>query len=175
MNTLIVAMDEDHLIGRGLEIPWRLPEDMKLFRQRTMGQTLIMGRTTWQTLPKFDERPYLDGRVNFVVTRKPADWQARVAANVANPEGPHFVDTIELAISRARREFPEFVQEIFILGGRQIYELALRRNLVDRMIISHVHGKHIGDVRFPEFSGEWIGRDLEQFDDFHVVEYVRRP
>jgi dihydrofolate reductase len=176
MNTLIVAMDDDRLIGRGDELPWHLPEDLKAFRTRTLGRTVIMGRATWQSLPTYPDRPYLDGRVNMVITRAAdrynkdlADAGARV-----DPEGPWFVPTIELAISTARRRFPEFVEEFIIMGGRQIYELALRRDLVDRMIITHVHGKHIGDVYFPEIPPAWTESDRQPHEGFDVVTYEKR-
>lgn len=175
MITLVAAMDEDRLIGRGTELPWHVPEDLRLFRKRTMGGTLIMGRATWQHLP--GNTAYLDGRVNFVVTRSPTERQANVERNgrFDTTCGPHFVDTIELAVSRARREFPEYVGEFFLIGGREIYELALRRNLVDRMVITHVAGKHMGDVYFPDFGGEWVGRSELEGEGFEIIEYVRRP
>jgi dihydrofolate reductase len=179
MVTIIAAMDEDRIIGRGNDLPWHLPEDLEQFRERTRGNTVIMGRKTWESMASggyASDRPYLDGRVNFVVTRDPAGW----AEKFASPEsgfhktfGPHFVDTIELAVARARREFPEFVEEIYLLGGRQLFELALRRNLVHRMVISHVHGKHIGDVEFPPIDPQWQPHPLKSYADFDVVEYLK--
>lgn len=168
-------MDENRLIGRGDELPWHLPGDLKRFRRRTMGHTLIMGRKTWQHLPT--KQPYLDGRVNFVITYEPQKWASQIEGKTHDPEGPHFVDTIELAIATAQREFPEYVGEIFIVGGRQIYDIALRRNLVDRMIITHVAGKHIGDVYFPEFGSEWVGRNESKTKnkDYEIIEYVKKP
>ncbi|MBN1943030.1 MAG: dihydrofolate reductase [Phycisphaerae bacterium] len=172
MLTLITAMDEDRLIGRGKELPWRLPEELEHFRRTTLGGVVILGRATWEFMAQ--KRPFLDGRVNFVVTHKPAAWQTDVAEAGFDPTfGPHFVDTIELAVTRARREFPEYVEHLFLLGGRQIYELALRRNLVDRMLISHVKGKHIGDVYFPPIGPEWTGRVILKGKTFDVVEYTR--
>ncbi|MCD4825371.1 MAG: dihydrofolate reductase [Phycisphaerae bacterium] len=173
MNTLLVAMDEEHLIGRGDELPWKLPEDLRLFRKRTMGNTLIMGRKTWQSLP--GDKPYLDGRINFVITYEPDRWREELGDKIHPTFGPHFADTIELAISTAHRQFPEFVSEFFIVGGRRIYELAMRRNLVDRMFITHVKGKHIGDVYFPDIGDEWVGRSEHQTDDFEIMEYVKKP
>lgn len=172
MLTLIAAMDENRLIGCGNTLPWRLPEEMDHFRQTTLGGVVILGRATWESMT--GERSYLDGRVNFVVTRQPARWQAKLAKEGFDPTfGPHCVDTIELATKRAQREFPEYVGNLFLLGGRQLYELALRRNLVGRMLISHVKGKHIGDVYFPEFGPEWVGRTVQSGETFDVVEYTR--
>lgn len=172
MLTLIAAMDEDRLIGRGRELPWNLPEEKEHFRRTTMGGVVIIGRVTWESLA--GRQPYLEGRINFVVTRRPAEWRKKVAAAGFDPTfGPHFVDTIELALSRADREFPEYVENTFLAGGRQLYELALRRNLVDRLLLSHVKGKHIGDVFFPPFGPEWVGRTIHSEPTFDVVEYTR--
>jgi dihydrofolate reductase len=175
MNTLIVAMDEDRLIGRGDEIPWRLPEDLKMFRAHTLGKTVIMGRRTWQSLPTYPKRPYLDGRVNMVITRAADRYNNDLAAagEQTDPEGPWFMPTIEVAVSTARRRFPEFVDEFVIMGGRQIYELALRRDLVDRMIATHVPGKHIGDVYFPEIPAGWRETAREAHDGFDVATYEK--
>ncbi|MBN1555851.1 MAG: dihydrofolate reductase [Phycisphaerae bacterium] len=173
MITIIAAMDEDRLIGRGKELPWRLPEEMKHFQRTTSGSAVIFGRVTWESMTT--TRPFLDGRINFVVTRRPSQWRGKVAESGFDPTfGPHFVDTIELAITRARREFPEYVETIYLAGGRQLYELALRRNLVDRMIISHVKGKHIGDVYFPPIGPEWTPRTLFESDTFDIIDYSRK-
>ena len=165
-------MDEDRLIGRRDVLPWNLPEEMEHFRRTTLGSVVIFGRATWESMAS--DPPYLDGRINFVVTRKPSDWQAKLADAGFDPTyGPHFVDTIELAVTRAKRDFPEYVENIFLLGGRQIYELALRKNLVTRMLISHVKGKHIGDVYFPQFGPEWAGKTISTSETFDVVEYTK--
>ena len=178
MLSLIAAMDEEGLIGQGDSLPWDLSEEVRHFRKTTMGHTVIMGRVTWELLTKAGSgKPYLDGRVNFVVTRSQAEWQLEISEEKGFDKtfGPHFVDTVELGVTRAMREFPEFVEEIFILGGREIYELVLRRNLIGRMIISHVQGKHMGDVYFPPFGDEWVGRSLKTAKKFEVIEYVKRP
>lgn len=167
MITLIAALDEDGVIGEGDHMPWHLPEDLKHFRRTTMGQTVLMGRKTWEG---FAGRRVLDGRVNFVITRQPARWAGQVEAK--DPEGPHFADTLELAMRTARRWFPEYVEEFFICGGREIYELALRRGLVERMVLSHVHGRHIGDVRFPPIGENWRKTILAEYEGFTVVEYL---
>lgn len=168
MITLLVAMDEDRVIGNGNELPWHLPEDLKLFKQRTIGHTVIMGRKTWESLPV----SHLPGRVNMVITRQP-DKYAKTVENFDPVEGPHFITTFELAVSTARREFPEYTEEIFLIGGEQLYDLALRRNLCERMIISHVDGKHMGDRYFPRFGPIWKVGDTEEHNGFHVTEYTR--
>jgi dihydrofolate reductase len=178
MITLIAALDEDRIIGRDGTLPWHVPGDLKFFRRTTTGHVVIMGRTTWQHLAEAGYNtagPYLDKRVNFVITRDPAGQAAALDAPPHETFGPHFVDTIELALSTAKRRFPEYATEFFLCGGRQIYELALRRGLPDRMLLTHIEGKHIGDTTFPPFDeSAWTGRQIERGEGFGVVEYTPR-
>ncbi len=176
MITLIVAMDEAHLIGRGNELPWQLSGDLRRFRQITMGGVLIMGRKTWQSLP--GSKPFLDGRVNCVITRDPAKHTAAVADTRDDECGPFFFDSIDAAIAFSRDGLAMMTREIFLMGGREIYTAALEAGVIDRMLITHVKGTHEGDVYFPEIGDEWVGRlDYEDKREglFEVLEYVRRP
>jgi len=100
----VVAMASDRSIGRGGDLPWRLSEDLKHFKALTMGHPVIMGRKTWESLPK---RP-LPGRRNIVVSRN----DSYIA------DGAEVFDSVEAAID-ACREIP------FIIGGGKIYESAL--------------------------------------------------
>ena len=174
MITLLVAMDENHLIGDGNRLPWHLPGELKLFRKRTLGGAVIMGRKTFESLPCYKkDKPVLDGRANFVVTRNAAELSKTHPA--VDSEGPFFVESIEAALEVAREKCPEFSREFFIIGGRQIYALALESKLIDRMFITHVKGEHAGDVYFPELGDEWIGRPDIETKTYDVYEYVRRP
>src|SRR5688500_15907961 len=98
---LIAAMAKNRVIGRNNTIPWRLPEDLRHFKQTTMGHPVIMGRKTWDSIGRA-----LPGRLNIVVTRN-ADFQAQEAA-VA-----HSLD----AALRIAGDTPE----IFLIGGAQLY------------------------------------------------------
>jgi len=108
----------------------------------------------------------------MVITRQPEKY-AKTVKDFDAVEGPHFITTFELAVSTAHREFPEYAQEIFLIGGEQLYDLALRRNLCDRMIITHVYGKHMGDRYFPQFGPIWKIGKTEKHNDFDVTEYTR--
>jgi dihydrofolate reductase len=101
---LIWAQSTSGVIGRGGGIPWRLPEDQARFKDITMGHTVVMGRLTWESLPK-KVRP-LPGRRNVVVTRH-ADYMA---------DGADIVTTLEQALGDG---------ETWVIGGGQIYALAL--------------------------------------------------
>ena len=134
---LVVAMAENGVIGNDGKLPWRIPEDMKWFREITMGKPCIMGRKTWESLPK---KP-LPGRINIVVTRNPG-YRA---------EGAVVVTSFDEAVAAAMRETPE---EIAVLGGAQIYIEAMKR--ADRIYLTRVHGAFDGDVIFPRIDArEW--------------------
>jgi dihydrofolate reductase len=131
---LVVAMAENRVIGKGGTLPWRLPEDMKWFREITMGKPCIMGRKTWESLPK---RP-LPGRTNIVVTRN----------RFYRAEGAATVVSIDEAIAAAMGERPD---EIIVIGGSQIYAEVLART--DRIYLTRVHAVADGDAYFPEIDG----------------------
>jgi dihydrofolate reductase len=134
---LVVALAENGVIGKGGTLPWRIPEDMKWFREITMGKPCIMGRNTWESLPK---KP-LPGRINIVVTRNP-EYRA---------EGATVVASFDEAVAVAMRVEPE---EIAVLGGAQIYVEAMKR--AERIYLTRVHQAFEGDAFFPRFDeGEW--------------------
>lgn len=135
---LIVAIAENRVIGRAGKLPWRIPEDLKWFKETTMGKPCIMGRKTWESLPK---RP-LPGRTNIVVTRERA---YRADEGVV-------VHTLDDAIAAAGREAPE---EIMVIGGAELYREALPR--ADRIYLTNVHGAVEGDTHFPGIDmDDWI-------------------
>jgi dihydrofolate reductase len=127
---LIVAVAENGVIGRAGTLPWRIPEDMKWFVARTKGKPCVMGRKTWESLPK---RP-LTGRTNIVVTRDAA-YKA---------DGAVVVQTLQAALDVAAGEEPG---EIMVLGGAEIYRLALP--VANRVYLTSVHGEVAGDTFFP--------------------------
>jgi dihydrofolate reductase len=132
---LIVAVAENGVIGRDGKLPWRIPEDMKWFRERTAGRPLIMGRKTWESFPK---RP-LPGRTNIVVTRNAA-YQA---------EGAVVVTSFADALDAARREKPE---EIMVIGGAEIYRAAMP--FAQRVYLTRVHGAFEGDTNLAVIDTE---------------------
>ena len=134
---LIFARARNGVIGKDNQLPWHLPEDLAHFKRTTLGQPVIMGRKTWDSLPpKF--RP-LPGRTNLVVTRQ-ADWQA-AGATVAH----------SLAQAQALCD-PS--QEVWVIGGAEIYAQALpyARKAVITEIDLTVDG---GDAFAPQFGPQW--------------------
>ncbi|MEC9256584.1 MAG: dihydrofolate reductase [Pseudomonadota bacterium] len=133
---MIVAVAENGVIGRNNALPWYLPNDLKYFKQTTMGKPVIMGRKTYESIGK-----PLPGRTNIVITRQ-ADYQ---------PEGVKVVNSVEAA-----RELAESVcqidgqEEAMIRGGAEIYTLALPHT--DRLYLTEVHADVEGDAFFPEYD-----------------------
>lgn len=125
--TLIWAQDENGLIGRDNDLPWRLPADMAYFKRETLGKPVVMGRKTWES---FGSKPLKD-RQNIVLTRDEA-----FAA-----EGAVVVHTTEQALTMADGE------EVMIIGGSQVYELFLP--LANRLRVTRVHESFEGDTYFP--------------------------
>ncbi|WP_417491251.1 dihydrofolate reductase [Maricaulis sp.] len=131
---LIVARGRNGVIGSDGDLPWRLSSDLKHFKAVTSGKPIIMGRKTWDSLPR---RP-LPGRLNIVVTRQ-ADFIAeggQVAGDL----------TAALAHALAQAHLDE-VDEVFVIGGAQIYAAALDH--AHRLYITEVDAEPDGDVAFP--------------------------
>lgn len=141
--SLIAAISENRVIARGGEIPWRIPADMKYFKATTMGKPIIMGRKTFDTLGK-----PLPGRFNIVMSNDKS-FQA---------QGAEVVLDFPTALERADRCESD---EIMVIGGGEIYELALP--LADRIYLTEVHAKVEGDTYFPDLStNDWreVSRDF---------------
>lgn len=164
---LIVAVAENGVIGQGNAIPWRLKSDMQRFKALTIGRPIVMGRKTFESLPR---RP-LPGRTNIVITRN-ADYQAPGAVVTTS-----FKAARELAIGDALRRS---ATEIAVIGGAEIY--AQWMDAADRLEITEVHDKPAGDTHFPAIDpAQWDevarlrqARGESDLADFSYVTYKRR-
>lgn len=135
----IVAVSENNVIGRDGDLPWRLPKDMRFFKETTMGHHVIIGRKNWESIPeKF--RP-LPGRENIILTRQKD-------LNIPDVQICHELDK---ALEIARKAGDE---EPFIIGGGQIYELAFQADVVDRIYLTRVHADITGEIRMPDLDLE---------------------
>jgi dihydrofolate reductase len=151
MLSLIVAMDEQRLIGRAGALPWRLPEDLKHFKRLTLGKTVLMGRKTWDSLG----RP-LPQRENWVLTRDPA----------FHAEGARAFATLDAALAAHP------AGELMVIGGAELYRQTLPQ--AQRLYLTEVHAALEGDTWFPEFDrGQWIERSRERHetDERHAFAY----
>lgn len=167
MIAIIVAYDQNRVIGdRGTipSIPWHIPQDMKLFRERTIGNAVVMGRKTWDSLPK---KP-LRHRINIVVSRRDPQSILRQKLDFPDSAPPIVTEDIKSAMTFVLN------RDTYVIGGEQIYKAALETGLVDKVIASELFATHEGDTFFPNLGGSWMGHCKEQYDDFQVVEYVKQ-
>ena len=138
--SLIAALSDNRVIGNAGKIPWRLSDDLRRFKERTLGHAIIMGRKTYESIG----RP-LPGRTNIVITR---DATRDIPGCVV-------VGSLESALAKAQEIETE---EVFICGGGQIYAEAL--SLADRLYLTIVHANVEGDAFFPEHANTF-GNVLE--------------
>lgn len=140
--SLIVAMDKNRAIGRGNDLPWHIPEDLKHFKALTTGKPVIMGRKTFDSILARIGKP-LPNRPNYIISRTPA-----------NHEEVTFCPSLKAAIEKAHTDHPE--EEVMIVGGASIYEQAVTR--VSRIYLTEVHTKiEDADAWFPAFDrAKWI-------------------
>ncbi len=129
---LVVAIADNGVIGKDGAIPWHISEDMKRFKTLTMDHTVVMGRKTWDSLP----RKPLPGRVNVVVTRQ-KDWRGD-GAITASSLGQAMAGTSGT---------------VMVIGGAEIYERALP--LASRIELTEIHKDFDGDARFELDRGGW--------------------
>ncbi|WP_010650596.1 dihydrofolate reductase [Oceanobacillus massiliensis] len=162
MISLLVAMDKNHVIGLNNGMPWHLPKDLRFFKEKTTGNTIIMGRKTYHSMGG-----PLPNRTNVVLSRTKDDF----------PQEIEVIDNLE-TITRWNRENPE--KEYFIIGGGNIFNQVL--DIADRMYITWIDNEFEGDTYFPDFQKEkWTvtskikgeKNDTNPYD-YYFIQYDRR-
>ena len=137
--SIIVAVAENGVIGRDGQLPWHLSADLQRFKRITMGNPILMGRKTWESIG----RP-LPGRTSIVISRQ-ADYPTGF-------DEVHVVTNLDDAMAQARGKGQ--TEEAFVIGGARIYEMSLPR--ADRLYVTRVNSVVPGDVHFPEIDwGSW--------------------
>ena len=158
---LVAAVARGGVIGRDGGLPWRLPEDMAHFREVTLGDAVVMGRRTWESLP--DRFRPLPGRRNVVVTRN-ASWSAEGAERASSLE-----DALELLAGE---------QRVSVIGGGEIFEAALQ--VADELVLTEIDLAVDGDTFFPNWDRDLFvesSRDAAVAEDgtrLAFVTYRRR-
>ncbi len=146
-----VARGANGVIGRAGALPWRLSSDLALFKSLTLGKPVIMGRRTWQSLPR---RP-LPGRLNVVLSRD--GGFAPLGAVVCET----FAEAVQIARDQAREDGAE---EVCVIGGAAVFALAIPR--AQRIYLTEVEARPEGDVFFPPLDETtW----LEQRRETHAA------
>jgi dihydrofolate reductase len=154
----IVAADEDWVIGFQNKLPWHVPEDLKRFSQLTKGNTVLMGRATFDSLPeKFKPLP---GRLNVVISRTLAAPGDNSFLVYRSPEEAF------KALREGALALPS--ETVWVVGGEQIYRQT--RTLWDELYVTKIKGRHTGDAHFqapgPEFT-------LAESEDFPTHTFQR--
>jgi dihydrofolate reductase len=163
--SMIAAVSKNRVIGKNNDLPWKLPDDMKFFMEKTKGHHAIMGRKNYESIPqKFKPLP---NRTNIVVTRQ---------KNFDAP-GCIVVDSIDngLAIAKDNQE-----AETFIIGGAEIYKLGLP--YANRLYLTEINAEIQGDTFFPDYDRtQWLetsrehhGKDERHAYDFDFVVYNKK-
>ncbi|WXU00584.1 MAG: Dihydrofolate reductase type 3 [Catillopecten margaritatus gill symbiont] len=141
--SIIVAMDDNQLIGKNNALPWHLPADLAYFKKTTTGKTVLMGRKTHESIG-FP----LPNRRNVIVSRNP-NFQAK---------GCEVVPSIDDALALAKDD-----DEVMIMGGASFYEQMLPT--IDRLYITQIEGTFEGDAHFPKFNRDDF---IEVFRESHT-------
>jgi dihydrofolate reductase len=164
----IAAMGANRVIGQEGDLPWNIPEDMKFFREKTKARIVIMGRKTFESFP--EGRP-LPGRYHIVITRQ-SSWAQEVASrlNLLRKQKEFVkgtevtvVSSITEALHEANLKTAFYGEEVFVIGGGEIYQQMLPQT--QRIYLTEIHKNFNGDAYFPNFEAS----------DFREVARISRP
>lgn len=156
---LIVARNSKKVIGRNGTIPWKNKEELAYFKKTTLNSIVIMGRTTWDSLPK---KP-LPERINVVISSKEEERDCGFF-------GPIYLKKPEAVFDFNWVNREEYTKNFFVIGGESIYCYYLSNNLIDEVIISEVNDESDGD-RFFNLNDKWRLIDSEQKESFLVKRF----
>lgn len=161
----IVAAAANDVIGVNNDLPWDIPEDMKFFRDKTKGKALIMGRKTFESVG----HP-LPHRLSVVVTRQ-KNFQPKTPSPqiVIQPD-------LQSAIEYCRGQTSKYGEEIFIIGGGEIFKESM--DLVDVIYLTRIHTDFPGDIKYPKIEAQKFDlveqRDRQEPVPFSFLTYMRR-
>lgn len=157
--SLIAALSKNGVIGLDGKLPWNIPEDLKRFRSLTLNHSIIMGRKTYASIGRV-----LPQRKNIIISRNP-DLQIA---------GAHVCSSFEAALKLSEGD------EVFVIGGAEIYRLTLPR--ADRLNLTYIDAEVKGDAFFPEFSELGFKETFRESHgatasapSFHFVNLERNP
>lgn len=157
MLSLIVAVDDNFLIGNGNDLPWYEPEDLKYFKRITLNKAVLMGYNTYLSIVNRLGKP-LPKRTNYVLT-----YEKEL------PLGGIIVENLDELIENYKND------EIFVIGGKMIYESLLPR--VDRLYLTRISGSHEGNIFFPKIPFEkfkLISSTTQEHLIFEVYERIEK-
>ena len=153
--SLIAAAAENNVIGKNNDLPWKLPDDMKFFKETTTGHHILMGRKNLESFGRL-----LPNRVNLILTRD-VDYEFK---------GAHIFHDLDKAIAFAKENDEE---ELMIIGGGEIYKQSMEK--ADKIYLTRVHSEIEGDVLFPKIDPNTWKMTEEYFhpsDDRHEFSFT---
>lgn len=162
--SIVVAVDSKLGIGKDNTLPWRLPGDLKLFKEITTRSesgkpnAVIMGRKTWDSLPP-KVKP-LPGRLNIVVSRQ---------KDLKLPENCLLSHSLDEALSLCKQDQ---LSEAFVLGGSQLFDLALEHPLLDKVYLTEIYKDFDCDCFFPDYKGKFHTRSSSPMQNENGVDYM---
>ena len=154
MITIIAAIAKNNALGKNNDLIWHLPADLKRFKKVTTGHYILMGRNTFESIGK-----PLPNRTTIIITRNKDYFK----------DGCLIANSLEEAIEMAKEE-----EQIFIIGGAQIYKETIAKDLADQLDITLVHKDFDADVYFPEISTQvWkeVAREDFNADEKNKLDY----
>jgi dihydrofolate reductase len=152
--TIIAAIAKNNALGKNNDLIWHLPADLKRFKKITTGHYIIMGRNTFESIGK-----PLPNRTTIIITRNKNYFK----------DGCLIAHSLEQALEMAKEE-----EQVFVIGGAQIYNYAMEHNLVDTLDITLVHHEFEADVYFPKIDSDlWEQVEIESFtaDEKNKLDY----
>lgn len=147
--SIIAAMDEKRGIGKDNKIPWHIKEDLVRLKSLTIGHTVILGRTTYESMLAYYQKsgkPTMSQRIHIVVTRDPSYHVDENKGLVAHS----IEEAVRLAREKEALRQAQGLQEIFIIGGARIFEQTI--GLADKLYLTIVKGDFGADTFFPDYS-----------------------
>jgi dihydrofolate reductase len=158
---LIAAVADNGVIGRGGEMPWHHPEDLRHFRETTTGHPVILGRKTYERIVERLGEPLPD-RTSVVLSTRALDL----------PDGAVLANSVPAALSAAADALAPDRETVYVAGGATVYEATLP--LADRLVLTELDAAHEGDTHFPEFDREvWTVTARDERSDLAFVTYER--
>ena len=155
-------MSDNRVIGRNNKLPWNIPEDLKFFKQKTLNKVVIMGRKTFESLGK-----PLPKRLNIIITRQ---------LNYKVPDNVVVCPSLEAVKPLcSSMDLKEYGQELFIIGGGEIYKQSL--NDIEFIYLTHIHQEYEGDAFYPSIPKEQFKeiqrRDRKGTPAYSFITYQR--
>ena len=170
MFSLIVAVGENNEIGKNNQLLWHIPEDLKNFKKITMEKTVIMGKNTYKSIGK-----PLPNRKNIVLSRNPLEIEEKIKKDRKKYENENtkleLCDNLQKIIDKYKNS----EEEIFIIGGGEIYKKAFEMKIVKRIYMSHVNfSDKNADTYFPKIDlKKWVVITKENYDGWRFCIYEK--